>query len=303
MSSSDITQLPNDSNQPGQLFMVATPIGHLDDLTLRAIQILKTADVVLAEDTRVTKTLLNHIGAAPGILASANQYKEAALAQSVCEWLSQGKQVAFVSDAGTPGIADPGAITVNAARAGGFTVVPVPGASALASIMSVAGLTHGKVMFEGFLPSNNGARTRRLEALLLVARLNCAVALFEAPHRIIDSCQAIAAVWGDTTQIVIGRELTKKFEEVAAMPIGNVAAWLTAHEHRARGEFVVLISLPEKEELLADDQVQLDLMMKWLKELVPVVGTNQAAKLVSKILGVTKAVAYEAALSISTSDR
>jgi 16S rRNA (cytidine1402-2'-O)-methyltransferase len=300
MSSTEKDLTPHDNVSAGQLFMVATPIGHLDDLTLRAIRILKTVDVVLAEDTRVTKTLLTHIGAAPAVLASANQYKEAALAESVCAWLSQGKQVAFVSDAGTPGIADPGAITVNAARAAGYTVVPIPGASALSSIMSVAGMVHGKVMFEGFLPSNNGARSKRLAALLSVARLNAAVVLFEAPHRIVDSCQAIAQVWGAHTQIVIGRELTKKFEETAAMPITQAGAWLAANENRTRGEFVLLIYLPAQVERDPTEQVQQDAMQQWLQELVPAIGTNQAAKIVSKVLGVSKSIAYEAALKVGS---
>ncbi len=278
--------------------MVATPIGHLDDLTARAISILKTADVILAEDTRITKTLLTHIGAAPAVLASANQYKEAALAQSVCQWLGDGKQVAFVSDAGTPGIADPGAQTVRAAREAGFSVIPVPGASALASIVSVAGLAHSRVFFEGFLPSSSGARQKRLTALLALARANTAVVLFEAPHRIIECCAAIASVWGNQATVVIGRELTKKFEEIASMPVGEVGTWLTVHEHRARGEFSLVIYLPQLPETDAEAQALNDTMLLWLTELVPLLGTNQAAKTVSKVLGMSKSVAYEAAIAL-----
>jgi 16S rRNA (cytidine1402-2'-O)-methyltransferase len=300
MSSTEKDRTIHHNVSAGQLFMVATPIGHLDDLTLRAISILKTVDVVLAEDTRVTKTLLTHIGAAPAVLASANQYKEAALAESVCAWLAQGKQVAFVSDAGTPGVADPGAITVNAARAAGYSVVPIPGASALSSIMSIAGLTHGKVLFEGFLPSNHGARNKRLEALLAATRLNAAVVLFEAPHRIVETCQAIAQVWGQNAQIVIGRELTKKFEETASLPIAQATAWLAANDNRTRGEFVLLIHLPIEPEQDPAEQAKQEAMQQWLKELVPTMGTNQAAKAVSKVLGVSKAVAYEAALTIKS---
>jgi 16S rRNA (cytidine1402-2'-O)-methyltransferase len=300
MSGTDKESPRHDSAGAGQLFVVATPIGHLDDITVRAKRVLMSADIVLAEDTRVTKTLLSHIGAAPTQLVSANQYKEAALAQSLCDWLAQGKQVAFVSDAGTPGIADPGAVSVNAARARGFNVVPIPGPSALASIMSVAGVAHGKVLFDGFLPSASGARSKRLESLLAVARLNVAVVFFEAPHRVVDCCAAIAHVWGSAARIVIGRELTKKFEEIVALPISETAAWFAANDNRQRGEFVLLVHLPEQPQSDATQQAQQDQMMAWLNELVPALGTNAAAKLVSKVMGVSKATAYQAALLLQS---
>lgn len=215
--------------------MVATPIGHLDDLTRRAATVLASVPVVAAEDTRVTRTLLAHLGARPE-LWPAHAHNEAAAAARVVARLRAGDDVALVSDAGTPAISDPGARLVEAVHAAGLTVVPVPGPSALAALLSVAGLPQGPVHFEGFLPARPAARDARLATL---ARSPAACVLYEAPHRIEATLGAIRDACGDTRLVVVGRELTKQFEELFRGPAAEALGWLDGHPHRRRGEFVV----------------------------------------------------------------
>jgi len=221
--------------------VVATPIGHLSDLSPRAAEVLRTVDVVAAEDTRVTRVLLAHVGS-KARLTSAHAHNERAAAEAVLGHLREGRSVALVSDAGTPAISDPGGRIVAAVHAAGWPVVPVPGPSALAALLSAAGLAEGPFLFEGFLPSKASARAARLAVLAQAAdRAGAALVLYESPHRIEATLAAIAERFGAGRLVVVGRELTKTFEEVHRCAAGEATAWLHAKPERLRGEFAIAI--------------------------------------------------------------
>lgn len=217
--------------------MVATPIGNLADVTLRALEVLRAVDVVCAEDTRTTRNLLRHHGIA-GRLRAVHAHNEARAAREIVDLLAEGRDVALVSDAGTPGISDPGALVVAAVRTAGFAVVPVPGASALAAMLSVSGL-QGPFAFVGFLPARSVARRSALDAW---RRFPHALVVYEAPHRIVDCVVDLAGVLGGRRRIVIGRELTKHFESVHECALAAAAEWLSSDPDRQRGEFVLVVS-------------------------------------------------------------
>jgi 16S rRNA (cytidine1402-2'-O)-methyltransferase len=219
---------------PGTLYVVATPIGNLEDVTLRALRVLKEVDLVACEDTRRTRGLLAHIGVhAP--LTSYFEGNKLAKGEVLLRALRDGRSVALVTDAGTPGISDPGFLLVRAAREAGIRVVPVPGPSAVIAALSAAGVPADRFVFEGFLPVKPGRRLRRLHAL---HELETTVVCYESPHRILASLEAVGQVFGDI-EIVIARELTKQFEEI----VRGTAAELSAHFARgaARGEFTLVI--------------------------------------------------------------
>lgn len=220
---------------PG-LYVVATPIGNLGDVTHRALETLRGADIVAAEDTRNTRGLLTHFGIGAKLVA-LHEHNERAAAERVCAWIGEGKAVALVSDAGTPGVSDPGSKVVEAARAAGLPVIPVPGASALTTALSASGLQFEGVVFAGFLPARGAERRERLAAL---AAGPWAIALFEAPHRVVGTVGDLHAALGDR-DIVIARELTKRFESIVRLPLGEAVAWLEADDDRRRGEFVLLV--------------------------------------------------------------
>jgi 16S rRNA (cytidine1402-2'-O)-methyltransferase len=229
----------------GTLYVVATPIGNLEDITLRALKVLAAADVIAAEDTRTTAALLarHGIGKRPVAL---HQHNEARMAGKVLLWLREGRSVALVSDAGTPGIADPGALIIAAAMTAGLRVVPVPGANAAVSAFSASGLREGRFLFYGFLPARPTARRAAIAAL---SGLACALVFYEAPHRILDSIDDLAAGLPQERTIVIARELTKVFESIASMPLQAAPAWMRADGNRQRGEFVLAVSgEPEREQ-------------------------------------------------------
>jgi 16S rRNA (cytidine1402-2'-O)-methyltransferase len=227
-----------------RLYVVATPIGHLDDLGPRAARTLREVDVVAAEDTRVTRVLLQHAGSTARLI-SARAHNEAQAAAQVVELLAQGRSVALVSDAGTPAISDPGARVVAAVRAAGYPVVPIPGPSALTTLLSAAGLDEGPVLFEGFLPARPRARRERLDALAQAAvTAGAALVFYEAPHRIDALLADLLAAFGPERRLVIGRELTKLFEEIAVLPLADAAGWLDAQPQRRRGEFVLALARP-----------------------------------------------------------
>jgi 16S rRNA (cytidine1402-2'-O)-methyltransferase len=277
----------------GVLYVVATPIGHSDDLTLRAIQVLKSVHTVLAEDTRVTAVLLRAIDARPESLLSSDQYREASRIQTVLDRLSAGLSAAVVSDAGTPGISDPGAPIVSAARAAGFKVIPVPGCSAIAALVSISGLADGRFVFEGFLPASKSGRNKRLEVL---SKVQMSVLLYEAPHRIREFAESVVEVFGEQAELIIGRELTKTHEEIWAGQSKDFAVWLEENAFRTKGEFAILIT-----PVAVDDSgaVTNNEAYRWLSHLVPIVGTNSAAKIAMKACGISRTASYELALTIS----
>ena len=219
---------------PGILYVVATPIGNLEDLTARGLRILREVDLVACEDTRRTRGLLTHFGIrAP--LTSYFEHNKLAKGEMLLKALQDGKSVALVTDAGTPGISDPGFMLVRAAREAGVRVVPVPGPSAVVAALSASGVPADRFVFDGFLPVKPGRRVHRLEAL---RALETTIVCLESPHRILASLEAIAQVFGES-EIVVARELTKQFEEIVRGP----AARLREHFGRApvRGEFTVVI--------------------------------------------------------------
>lgn len=286
----------HEENQParGALYVVATPIGHLDDLSARAAETLRRVEFVAAEDTRVSRTLLARVGSGARLLA-AHQHNEHEAARKIVELLEGGASVALVSDAGTPAISDPGTQVVSAALAAGLRVIPIPGPSALTAMLSASGLAQGGFIFEGFLPQRTGPRERRLRELAALGRT---IVLFEAPHRIADTCQAILEVFGDARSVALGRELTKHFEEIAKMPAGALAAWLTGHPGRAKGEYVIVIGPPARAAsgsagIGSEDDPGADtgngaqtLTLETealLRELIPELGARKASRLVERL--------------------
>ena len=221
----------------GILYVVATPIGNLEDLTLRALRVLKEVSLVACEDTRRTRGLLTHFDIhAP--VTSYFEHNKVTKGQAILQALREGRSVALVTDAGTPGISDPGFLLVQAAREAGIAVVPVPGPSAVVAALSAAGVPADRFVFDGFLPVKPGRRIHRLQAL---RDFEMTIVCYESPHRVLASLEAIAQVFGDA-DIVVGRELTKQFEEIAR----GTAAGLREHfaAGPVRGEFTLIIPRP-----------------------------------------------------------
>lgn len=229
------------------LYVVATPIGNLRDITLRALDILGQVDVIAAEDTRVTGVLIAHHGIRAQLL-SLNEHNERRRATEIVKLLDAGKRVALVTDAGTPAISDPGAALVRAVGDAGFAVVPVPGPSAVVAALSAAGLEASPWLFFGFLPATAAARRAALEPL---APLPYALVFYEAPHRIQAALAALAATLGAAREIVVARELTKRFETIHRCLLGDASAWIEADPDRQRGEFVLIVGAPPRAQVPA----------------------------------------------------
>jgi 16S rRNA (cytidine1402-2'-O)-methyltransferase len=234
---------------PGTLYVVATPIGNLGDITLRALDVLRSADVIAAEDTRMTARLLNRHGIS-GRLIAVHEHNERRAAETVAGMLADGKSVALVSDAGTPGISDPGSQVVAAARAAGHAVVPLPGANAAVAALSASGFDTARFLFCGFLPARAAERRRVLAEL---ASERALLVFYEAPHRIADCIDDLGAVLGGAREILIARELTKLHETLHRCRLGAAGEWLQGDEHRQRGEFVLVVEgAPEAEQETSD---------------------------------------------------
>ncbi len=272
--------------------MVATPIGNLADITLRALHVLQLADTVACEDTRHTQSLLRAYGIDKNAsqLLAVHQHNEAEAAQNVVQRLQQGQRVAYVSDAGTPGVSDPGARLVAAVQAAGLRALPLPGASSITTALSVAGAVahsaeHGGFVFAGFLPVKNAERAATIAQLAGEPRC---VVLLEAPHRIGELAQALA-VLGERP-VTLARELTKQFEEVATQPAQALTAWLEGSPQRSRGEFVVLLHpVP----VASDDGESLRVLRLLLAELP----LKTAVRLAAEVTGASRNVLYDTALA------
>lgn len=274
------------------LYVVATPIGQLGDITLRALEVLKAVDWIAAEDTRHTQPLLRHHGI-EGRLLAVHEHNEAAAAELIVGKLAAGQSVALVSDAGTPGISDPGARVVGRVRSAGFLVVPVPGACAAVTAMSAAGLSGGEFTFLGFLPARSQARQRVLEQHLAAA---AHLILYEAPHRVLETLADCLTVFGPARRVVIAKELTKLFETFHVGPLGEVQAWFGEDPNRSRGEFVLLIeAAPPGDENDAADAEGERVLRILLDDGVSV---RQASALAAKIAGASKKTLYEKALRL-----
>lgn len=273
----------------GQLYVVATPIGNRADITERALQVLKSVACVLAEDTRHSGSLLRSLGIATP-LQSLHEHNEQAQIEPLLARLRTGDDLALISDAGTPLISDPGFRIVQAARAAGVTVVPVPGPSALIAALSVAGLPTDRFVFEGFLSAKSMARRARLQALADEPRT---LVFYESSHRIQETLADLAELFGTEREAVIARELTKAFEQVQGGSLAELNAWLAADSNHVRGEFVVLVAgapAPVETDISAEAGRVLKLLLKEM----PV---KQAAAMAAEITGARKNALYQFALA------
>jgi len=278
--------------EPPSLYVVATPIGNLADITLRALDVLKRVNLIAAEDTRIALRLLKHHGIVARLMA-VHEHNERGAAQKILQLLAQGKSVALISDAGTPAISDPGALAVAAARGAGYAVVPVPGPNAAVCALSAAGLAAPHFLFYGFLPQQRAARKRELATLKLLPYL---LVFYEAPHRVVASVADIAAELGDTRTITIARELTKLFETIHTCPLGDAAAWFAQDANQTKGEFVLLV-----EGALAAAAPDADAAQRVLAVLMRELSLKQAVKLTVDLTGSRKNEVYEMALRMDKS--
>lgn len=278
--------------------MLATPIGNRADITFRALHLLDLADAVACEDTRHTAALLQAYGLHKPLIA-AHEHNEREAAQAVIERLRQGQRVAYVSDAGTPGLSDPGARLVAEARAAGFRCVPLPGASALTALLSVAGEVagQGRFRFEGFLPTKGAERERALQALAADPQ---ACALLEAPHRIEALAAGLATHLGERL-VSVGRELTKQFEDVDTLPAAQLPAWLNAHPQRTRGEFALLVHARAPVATATEGELDGE-ALRVLDALLDELPVKSAVKLAARLTGQPRNALYGAALARKPQD-
>jgi 16S rRNA (cytidine1402-2'-O)-methyltransferase len=274
---------------PATLYVVATPIGNVGDMTLRAINVLSLADAVACEDTRNTKHLLTRYGLSKELIA-AHEHNEREVADKLIARLHAGQRIALVSDAGTPAVSDPGARIVDAVRSAGLRVVPLPGASAAISALSASGLVNDRFYFGGFLPT----KTKQRESTLLrMTNISATLVFYEAPHRIVETTDALLAAFGPTRQIVFARELTKLFEEIHRCPLAEGPAWLASDPHRQKGEFVILLEGADGN--ANDSDVEAERVLAILLAECPL---KQAASLAAQITGQKKNALYELALQM-----
>jgi 16S rRNA (cytidine1402-2'-O)-methyltransferase len=273
---------------PNALYVVATPIGNLADISHRALETLRGADLIACEDTRHAHTLLDHYGIRAQTVP-LHEHNEAAASVRLVEALRAGRKVALISDAGTPAISDPGARACAAARAAGFRIVPLPGPSAAIAALSAAGLSDARFLFAGFLPPKPTARRHEIEAL---KGMPAALVFYEAPHRIEETIADLAALLEPERTLVVARELTKLFEQIEVMPLAQGPAWLAADANRRRGEFVLVVSAPPPAVGLAPEAERV------LKALLAELPVRQAAKLAAEITGAARNALYERALQL-----
>ena len=281
--------------QAGTLFVVATPIGNLRDLTPRAADVLRDADVLLAEDTRHTQQLLNACGVTRpgGSIESLHEHNERERVAGLVERLRGGVSMALVSDAGTPLMSDPGALLVEEAARAGVAIVAVPGPCAAIAALSIAALPSQRFAFEGFLPAKPAARRRALEALGGETRT---LVFYEAPHRVAASLADMVAAFGEGREAAVAREITKKFETVHRGTLGVLAQRATTDPDMTRGEIVVVVSGAEARDETAADAAAASAVLRALLEELPV---SQAARLAARITGRGRNELYELALAIA----
>ena len=273
------------------LYIVATPIGNLGDISHRAIEVLRRADVIAAEDTRHSSRLTQHFGIATR-LVSYHDYSSSGREDAILAELAAGRSVALISDAGTPLISDPGYSLVARARQMQITVIPVPGACALTTALCAAGLPTDRFVFEGFPPHKQGARRQLFESLADEQRT---VIFYESPHRIADSVIDMRDAFGEQRQAVICRELTKTWETIHGDSLGGLSQWIMADDNNRRGEFVVLIHGAP----VVDQDLQLSDADRQLRILLEELPVKQAAALVAKITGLKKNAVYKRALELA----
>ena len=276
-------------SRAGDLYVVATPIGNLADMTQRAVDVLRDADIVAAEDTRVTARLLSAFDINGKPVVACHDHNEDVVARDIVDRLAQGASVALVSDAGTPLISDPGYRVVNAVIEAGLGVIPIPGPSAAMAALSVAGMTTDRFMFCGFLPTKKVARRSYLSELPFSTMT---VVIYEAPHRVMDTLIDLCGVVGDNARVTLCRELTKQYEQIWRGDARKAVEAVDSGIVPIRGEFVLLISAPNVTDILsADDRRLLEVL---LAELPP----SRAARVASEFTGLDKRVFYELAMDM-----
>lgn len=274
----------------GTLFIVATPIGNLDDISFRAIEILKSVNLVLAEDTRHSKKLLKHLNIT-NTISTFHEHNEREKTKAIIGELHSGKSIALISDAGTPLISDPGYFLVAQAKKEGLRVVPIPGPSALITALSASGLASDSFTFLGFLPSKQTARIKLLKSL--VSRAETSI-FYESPKRILATLTDMHLIFGDSREVCLAKELTKVFETIHTDSIPNLIKYLNIDKSHQKGEFVILIS--------ANDKIDIAEAETELESLLPILcaemGASKAAKIAAKITGIDKKICYKKAIDL-----
>ncbi|MDR2017018.1 MAG: 16S rRNA (cytidine(1402)-2'-O)-methyltransferase [Burkholderiales bacterium] len=278
------------------LYVLATPLGNLRDITLRALDILGSVDLILAEDTRVSAKLLARYGIkAP--LRALHEHNECKSASSIIDLLQQGHSIALISDAGTPAVSDPGARLVAAVRAAALPVVPIPGPCALIAAISAAGLNAEHFYFAGFLPVQSKARRAQLEILMETLRtLDTALVFYEAPHRIRHTISDLAHAFQEPRDLIIARELTKTFETIQRTPLTDAVAWLDAHPDTERGELVLIVDTPAtslKNTTPRDTTLGDATLTRWLPALLEELPPARAARVAAQATGLPRSVIYD----------
>lgn len=278
------------------LYVVATPIGNLADITLRALHVLRRVDAIACEDTRHTARLLQSYGVRAELLA-VHEHNERRMAETIVQRLQQGARIAYVSDAGTPGVSDPGAWLCAAVRAAGLRAVPIPGPSSITTLLSVAGIAAAPITIVGFLPPRGVARARAWQRWRAA---DTGLALLEAPHRI-HVLAAELAVFG-ARPVTVGRELTKQFEDIVTLPCHQLAHWLAADAQRQRGEFTLIVHPPSAAAPTSGDAAVGDTLpaetVRVLTLLLDELPVKSAVRLTSAITGLPKKALYAAALAL-----
>ena len=274
----------------GILVIVATPIGNLDDITFRAVEVLKSVDIVFAEDTRHSKKLLLHLDISKPIRAF-HEHNEREKTKAIIGEIHSGKSIALISDAGTPLISDPGYFLVAQAKKECLRVVPIPGPSALITALSASGLASDRFTFLGFLPSKQTARIKLLKSL--INRTETSI-FYESPKRILATLTDMYRIFGDNREVCLAKELTKVFETIQTDSIPNLIKYLTTDQNNQKGEFVILISANDKIDI-AEAENQLDSL---LPILCAEMGASKAAKLAAKITGIDKNQCYKKAIDL-----
>lgn len=273
-----------------QLFVVATPIGHLDDITYRAIEVLKSVDLIAAEDTRTSAQLLKHFNISTPLTA-CHDHNESQKIDLLIQRILNGESMALISDAGTPLISDPGFKFVRAAQAQGIRVIPVPGACAAIAALSSVGLPSDRFSFEGFLPNKQSQRVLALEKLKDETQT---MIFYEAPHRILDSVQDMAQVFGAERSVGFAREITKTFETIKKMTLGELVSFIEQDHHQQKGEIVLVVGGATVEKDLGQEKLD-QLLQRLLQDL----SVKAASQLAADLTGIKKKIAYQRALELS----
>ena len=273
-----------------QLFVVATPIGHLDDMSYRAIDVLKSVSLIAAEDTRTSAQLMKHFNISTPLTA-CHEHNESNKIDILIQKLLNGEDMALISDAGTPLISDPGFKLVRAAQANGIRVIPVPGACAAIAALSAVGLPSDRFSFQGFLASKQSQRLQQLEKLKDETQT---LIFYEAPHRILDSVKDMTAVFGADRPVGFAREITKTFETIKKMALGELVEFIAADHHQQKGEIVLVVGGASEEKDMEQEKLD-QLLQRLLQDL----SVKAASQLAADLTGIKKKIAYQRALELS----